>query len=505
MGLTLLERLGEWNPQLFRELKGQLKRRNVCLVVASSLLPQVFILFMFEQLAGDMQSSAIFKVLNWLLPLLLLFCGVYLLISNVGNEQHRGTLNFIRLSPQSSQSILSGKLLGVPALLYLGIALAMPLHATAGLLTGVPLGWLLGVYLLWIAGCALCYSAALLITLLNRSPGGVQAQAWAGSFLSALFGLFYIGAIDSSFDTYQLGYGLGHWQWFLLPLSHAAGLVCAWMLITLSVGTYWVWQAANRLFQNPNATLVSKRQSYWLVGSIQVWLLGFAVPELHADPSDVRFFIGSSFLLILNPLGFLVLSMALSPHRQACTEWVRYRHQNRSTQKGLVKRSLVQDLIWGEKSSALVAIAINVAITTAIWLPWILLWHEESLHETIKTQQMLLGWLLSMNSILLYAALIELTLFVKAVKWLVGIAATGVALLVLQLVLASVLGIVPLNMPLLWVLSPMPAIAVAFVPTTTILLAWLAQVAILGVFTLQLVRQLRKAGESTSKALLAGR
>ncbi|HEY9604870.1 MAG TPA: hypothetical protein V6C85_24925, partial [Allocoleopsis sp.] len=327
----------------------------------------------------------------------------------------------------------------------------------------------------------------------------------AGSFLSALFGLFYIGVIDSSFDAYQSGFGLGNWQWFLLPLSDRAALVCAWTLITLSIGTYWIWQAANRLFRNPSTTLLSKQQSYWLVGSIQVWLLGFAVPELPAVASDVRFFIGSCCLFILNPMGFLMLSMALSPHRQACTEWVRYRHQNRSTQKGWVKRSLVQDLVSGEKSSALVAIAINLLITTAIWVPWILLWHEEPLHTTLKTQQMLLGWLLTMNSILLYAALIELMLFVKALKWVVGIAATGVALLVLQLVLASVLGMVPLNMPLLWVLSPVPVIAVAFAPTTTIFLAWLAQVAILGVFTLGLVRQLRKAGESSSKALLAGR
>jgi hypothetical protein len=505
MGLTLLDRLGEWNPQLFRELKGQLKRRNVYLVVASSLLPQVFILVMFKHVSGDMAWQAMFRLLNWLLPLLLLFCGVYLLISNLGNEQHRGTLNFIRLSPQSSRSILSGKLLGVPALLYLGIALAIPLHGAAGLVTGVPLGWLLGVYLLWAAGCAVCYSAALLITLLNRSPGGVQAQAWAGSFLSALFGLFYIGAIDSSVDAYQSGFGLGNWQWFLLPMSHDAGLVCAWALIALSVGTYWIWQAANRLFRNPNATLVSKRQSYWLVGSIQVWLLGFAVPELHAVSSDVRFFIGTCFLLIFNPLGFLVLSMSLSPHRQACTEWVRYRHQNRAIAKGVVKRSLVQDLISGEKSSALVAIAINLIITTAIWVPWILLWGDETSPQMIKTQHVLLGWLLTMTSILLYTALVELTVFVKALRWIVGIATTGVALLVLQLVLASVLGIVPLNMPLLWVLSPVPAIAVAFAPTTTILMAWLAQVAILGVFTLQLVRQLHKAGESTSKALLAGR
>uniref|UniRef100_A0ACD5H1H9 Uncharacterized protein n=1 Tax=Desertifilum tharense IPPAS B-1220 TaxID=1781255 RepID=A0ACD5H1H9_9CYAN len=40
--------------------------------------------------------------------------GAYWLIDDLGKEERRGTLNFIRLSPQSAQSIFLGKLLGVP-------------------------------------------------------------------------------------------------------------------------------------------------------------------------------------------------------------------------------------------------------------------------------------------------------------------------------------------------------------------------------------------------------
>jgi hypothetical protein len=41
--------VGEWNPQLFRELKGRLKPFNVLLAVGSSLLLQLFV-FLYQLL-----------------------------------------------------------------------------------------------------------------------------------------------------------------------------------------------------------------------------------------------------------------------------------------------------------------------------------------------------------------------------------------------------------------------------------------------------------------------
>jgi hypothetical protein len=151
MNLSWLARLGDWNPQLFRELKGRLKPRNLTIAVAISLLGQLLLLISFAgQLPVDDARGVVSNrycisnlnrecirdavgnfTINWQLWSLdvftwlsligifaMLVVGTYMLISDLSREEHRGTLNFIRLSPQPTQSILTGKLLGVPILLY---------------------------------------------------------------------------------------------------------------------------------------------------------------------------------------------------------------------------------------------------------------------------------------------------------------------------------------------------------------------------------------------------
>ncbi|NJO76497.1 MAG: hypothetical protein HC833_23770 [Leptolyngbyaceae cyanobacterium RM1_406_9] len=68
----------------------------------------------------------IFITLNWGIILVMMLAGVYLLINDLDQEERRGTLNFIRLSPQRSRSLLTGKLLGVPVLLYLAVGAIAP-------------------------------------------------------------------------------------------------------------------------------------------------------------------------------------------------------------------------------------------------------------------------------------------------------------------------------------------------------------------------------------------
>jgi ABC-type transport system involved in multi-copper enzyme maturation permease subunit len=155
MNLLRLKHLGDWNPQLLRELKGRLKLRNVLIVVAIALLGQVLLLMsLAAQLPvnrgrGDVYSKYCTEgipfgdykcvldnlgdfVINWPMWWLDVFVwlsmigffavlaiGTYMLIGDLSREEHRGTLNFIRLSPQSTIEIFTGKLLGVPVLLYL--------------------------------------------------------------------------------------------------------------------------------------------------------------------------------------------------------------------------------------------------------------------------------------------------------------------------------------------------------------------------------------------------
>jgi ABC-type Na+ efflux pump permease subunit len=86
-------------------------------------------------------------------------CGTYLLVSDLATEKNNGTLNFIRFSPQSTQSVLIGKMLGVPIALYITVLCALPLHLWAGLAGQIPLGRIVTFYGVLVAGCFLFYSA----------------------------------------------------------------------------------------------------------------------------------------------------------------------------------------------------------------------------------------------------------------------------------------------------------------------------------------------------------
>jgi hypothetical protein len=518
MQLNWFDRVGEWNPQLFRELKGLFKSRNLFLAVAGSVLGQCLIIMIFSQqhclkytentcveLNWSIQWEFVFRTLNWILPFLLLVSGVYSIACDLSKEVRRGTLNFIRLSPQSSQSILTGKILGVPALLYLGIALAVPLHWVSALAADEPLSWIFGLYALWGVGCGLFYTTACFYSLLwSSAQSEPKTVAGGASLIALLLGLPYISLIDFSFRLYRSDLGLGTWKWFLLPLGREPELACTWVLITFSVATYWIWQAANRLFRNPSATLISKPQSYWLVSSLQVWLLGFVLPELNSVSSSTQFYVGFSILFVLNPIGFIILNAALSPKHQALQDWACYRHKSSSRNKRFFNRTLMQDLIWGEKSPTLVAIAINLLITAIIWVPWILLGTQAIGNENFTPQSALLGLLLTVNVILIYVAIAQLMLFMKhwqRLVWSFGTVGTQIGLLT---VILCVWQIDPLQLPFLWLFSPLPVLALTNASATTVFLGLLAQLSVLGLLTLQLTRQLHKAGESPSKALFAG-
>jgi hypothetical protein len=62
------------------------------------------------------------------------------------------------------------------------------------------------------------------------------------------------------------------------------------------------------------------------------------------------------------PSIFLYLIAAVTPHHQTLQDWLHYRHKRGSNSKGFGHSWLVKDLIWGEKSLAVVAIALNVVI-----------------------------------------------------------------------------------------------------------------------------------------------
>jgi len=552
MTLHLLDKIGNWNPQLFREIKGRLNTGNMAIASAFSLSGQLLLLMYYsaqipvtprngEYTYPIYHRFCIFKnansdqkqcvrdalgnfVINWrewwleifiwlsiLSVLALLVAGTYLLVSDLDKEERRGTLNFIRLSPQSAKTIFLGKILGVPILLYLAAILTVPLHLYAGLAAQIPLNEMLCFYTAVAASCALFYSGSMLFGLTTSWLGGFQPWlasatvfvvfgiSWlpltraAGDvlhFLSPLAILRYSLFLADKTDFDSLVENLDKLQWFYSPVGTNIASGLALSLLVCGTGTYWMWQGWQRRFPNPSATVLSKGQSYLLVICCQVIFLGFA---LQSDPPNSANLI---CLLILNLVMFLGLIAALTSDRQSLYDWARYRKQIVPSNQKLWRRYPLLDLIWSDKSPAVVAIAINFLSSVIILIPWALLEKPD-----INGFWGVIGCL---NLILIYAAITQLFLFTKTRNqemW--AICTVGGAILLPPLILSMLL-LTPEKAPILWLSSTFSGFWSSSLAASgnTILLSILSQWTVLVLLNLKLRSQLKLAGESASKALL---
>ncbi|MEG4252314.1 hypothetical protein [Microcoleus sp. Pol10D4] len=552
MTLHLLDKIGNWNPQLFREIKGRLNTGNMAIVSALSLGAQL-LLFMYysaqipvppangeytyptyHRFCLETADSSTRKcvrdalgnfVINWrewwleifiLLSissvLALLVAGTYMLVSDLDKEERRGTLNFIRLSPQSAKTIFLGKILGVPILLYLATILAVPLHLYAGLAAQIPLNEILCFYIAVAASCALFYSTAMLFGLTTSWLGGFQP--WLASamvfvvfgiswlpltrtaldvlhFLSPLAMLRYPLFLVDKTDFDSLAENLDKLQWFYSPVGTNIAMGIALSLLVCGTGIYWMWQGWQRRFPNPSATVLSKRQSYLLVICCQVIFLGFA---LQSDPPN-----GGNLicLLILNLVMFLALIAALTSDRQSLYDWARYRKQIVPSNQKLWRRYPLLDLIWSDKSPAVVAIAINFLSSVIILTPWALLEKNE-----INGFGGVIGCL---NLILIYAAITQLFLFTKTRNQEIWAACTVGSALLLPPLILSMLLLTPEKAPILWLSLTFGGFwssSSVAASGNTILLSILSQWSVLVLLNFKLRSQLRLAGQSASKALL---
>jgi len=553
MTLNLPDKIGNWNPQLFREIKGRLNIGNMAIASAFSLSGQL-LLFMYysaqipvtprngeytypisHRFCGletgnsydtkcvidalgnfainwPMWWLEIFILLSILSVLALLVAGTYMLVSDLDKEERRGTLNFIRLSPQSAKTIFLGKILGVPILLYLATILAVPLHLYAGLAAQIPLNEIFCFYIAVAASCALFYSTAMLFGLTTSWLGGFQPWlasamvfvvfgiSWlpltrtAGDvlhFLSPLAMLSYpLFRVDKT-DFDSLVENLDKLQWFYSPLGTNIASGLALCLLVCGTGTYWMWQGWQRRFPNPSATVLSKRQSYLLVICCQVIFLGFA---LQSDPPYNANLI---CLLILNLVMFLALIAALTSDRQSLYDWARYRKQIVPSNQKLWRRYPLLDLIWSDKSPAVVAIALNFLSSVIILTPWALL--EKSENNGFG------GVIFSLNLILIYAAITQLFLFTKTRNQEIWAACTVGGALLLPPLILSMLLLTPEKAPILWLSSTFGGFLFSSslaASGNTIFLSILSQWSVLVLLNLKLRSQLKLAGESASKALL---
>jgi hypothetical protein len=553
----LWENFLEWNPQLFREVKGRLKTRNVIIAAGISVITQLVISLSFlgqlpEPIVNpldnlDQYSRYCFNatppesgniscqtdllgnwLINWQLLWLdlfialsivsifaLLVIGTYMLIADTVKEESRGTLNFIRLTPQSASSILTGKILGVPILLYLVILLALPLQLMAGLGAHIPLSLIFAFDTVIVASCTLFYSAALLWSLMNFGLSGFKPWLASGAVLflltTSLINWLFGGSMpisNTAFDwlflfnpsvalayltdaTYlpseQINYleveELGELLFYGQALWTKASTGIGFILFNFSLCTYWCWSALKRRFHNPEHTLLSKTQSYWLTGWFAVISLGFTLQSANGYNLEAL-----QCLISIFALGLIA---ALSPHRQALHDWARYRHQVKKEGNILWK-----ELVWGENSPSTIAIAINLLIATVYIVPSLLLFPLEN-----EASAIFWGLLLSANILLMYAVVAQLILTVKNRKRAVWSVITILALIVAPPMCLGLLEILPDSVPQMWFFTFVPTVATEYGTLSNVMLAILGQWLVISLAGFQLTRKLKQAGASETKLL----
>ncbi len=562
--LDSIETLGDWNPQLLRELQGRLKPRNLILAGAISLCGQLllFITFLGRLPKGTLDQPTEFPQsdpyctgfitygndrkcladaagelvidwqkwsLDWFLVLSiigifgLIVAGTYLLIDNLAYEERNGTLNFIRLSPRSPQNILWGKMLGVPILLYVVALLAAPLHLWAGFAAHISLIRILSFYGILAISCLFFYSFSLLFGLINF--GGLSRfQALLGSgivFLVILVGShnavigdpldwlkifspililqYLIAATGIQSTALFLNLDIQKLQWFNLPIGMGIVGIASILTFNYSFWTYWAWQAIQRRFLSSSQPILSKGQSYLLVACFEIIALGFATyDEPTKTPEDFISALSEDFatLVLYNFVLYSYLIITLTPQRQAVIDWARYRNQKSFKRRGLLNSSLLRDLVWNEKSPAIVAIAINAAITFTILISWIVV----SSHDDDKLL-VLMSLVLNLSLIMVCAAISQLVALMQTQKpglWIIG---TLGAVIILSPLIIGLLSINSVAVPTLVLLTVFAVAAVENAGIFSILLALLAQLSLLTLCCWQINRQLKKAGASNSVGL----
>ncbi|MDJ0675834.1 MAG: ABC transporter permease subunit [Calothrix sp. MO_167.B42] len=622
---NLIDKIGDWNPQLRRELKGRLKVFYVAIAVIISLVGQLLLfLYQLQYFPGEKYSLTakycnlsqfylnqpkpiysqlsslrnqlfnakraqanpefisnlqtqidnleakkqslpnflrtnycpteqinlqmwwrdhweyIFLTLSVVFIFVLLVGGTYLLISNLAQEEKRGTLDFIRLSPQSESSILIGKMLGVPVLIYILVLIALPLHLLAGRSANISTSYILTFDIILVACCIFFYSLALLFGLFSRWLSGFQPWLGAGAMLlflimtmqfawqanyynNAAVWLRLLSPFDMTkylfpnvFSSYRGKSTLDELLFFYLPVGKTLFGLMAVNLLNYGFWNYWVWQGLKRRFRNPNTTLLSKKNSYFFVAGFQFIMWGFTLQHyairyrkfIDQDKFkfDINKQIGENFPLIIffNTLLLFGLIAILSPHRQAIQDWARYRYERFN--------SFWKDIIWAEKSPAQVAILINLLLVTIPLFTWIIIAPALNSYGASKTNfwiddgnriRIILGFLFLISLMMIYSTIVQRMLMMKTNKRSLWAVSTIGALMFLPPIVLGVLKIYPEKHPSVWLFSTFPWVGLEDSGMMAIFSALIIEIVVLVLLNFNLIKQIQLVGESASKASMS--
>jgi hypothetical protein len=307
------------------------------------------------------RNTSIFRLLSCIVGTIVPTAGTWMLASNLAKEDKQGNLNLIRLSPRSALTVLSGKLIGVPILLYLAVFMIIPLHTFLGLNLGLTIYQLGEGYLVFAAQLLVIYTGVILFTLI--SFGLIKYPELFSSLLILWSCGINIGNDDTNFlmlflPTYSMfitwtkPFKYFNYTNFDMPLNSNL-----YEVLVLVNSVFWLivlGHVIKRRFANPSITLLKRFYSYPLTIIFQLSVLWF-YSQHDGDIANI---------VVLDVVFALILGFALSPSRQTLRDWARLRRLNS-------RRSLLKDLLLGDQSPPILAIALNLGILMILRLGWL--------------------------------------------------------------------------------------------------------------------------------------
>lgn len=565
------DRLGDYNPQLYREIKSRLTPQKARWLLLASGICQGLIIFFLQgglPVADPQQTNQFSRyclgslpeweynkgafvctsdllgklVINWRLwwldgftflsmagLALLLVVGFYLVVADLQKENQQGTLNFVRLSPQSENTFVWGKLGGVPCLLYGFLLTLLPLHLAMALGAGISPGLLLGYYGVVAAGAAFFFHLAIWIGL---SGNGKQASisqsaaiagllaiavlivtfstliddSWEPFFFSWLT-LFYPGKaliylVQSTFLPLDLvGYlgpnELENLRWYGAKLFGFAPLGMGFMVFNFSLATYWCQRVLQRRFRRPQSTAWSKRESLGVTFSLAAIANGFIFQTYASHNKDYLFLNLSSWQLVFC-LYFLGLTLALVPQTTYLRDWSRYRHEAPRPY-----RSWSWQALGAEHSPAQGAIAINLALVALLTIPFVVLVSLLFEQGPIRLGAMVVGIIVGLLWNFTFSSLGQWAMASLRLPRLFLVVVSVVLIIFLPLAIAIGLG--SEEAIVMW-FSPLSVLAVLEKGNTSsvffLLMALASQTVAIGLSSWQFNRYLRRLGRSETQLYL---
>ena len=426
------DRLGRWNPQLLRELRGRLNRKSVTVAIAISLGLQLlvgYVLFepVYPLIFPDSPPPAEVtlpapdaapadqpfshrlctgpapphhinikgppvqiclpdgqgayqvnwqKLCNTALPWIRGFWGMGMAIAGSTaiaqdweKEAKLGTLNFLRLSPEPAGRLLLGKVLGTPILYFVGSLAALPMYLY---LSANAEGGLLGGFL--VDGVSMSVLALVLTGTLTLAVLAERAQVVFASlmlvFLSLVLGVMLVGTAVVFGES-------GGLAWFGLNLTQSTMVPLIWGSAIALTLTALLWNVARRRFKSPGVAALSRLQAYQWMGVYNLIGLGFLLPVIETlSRRDTSIWVGFSIVWFI--LQSLIL-WGTMPNRQQLLDW-------QHDQEAQLERVQTSALATGQSEKG--------HVYRSKVGPWQRIWDSASPPHWVPTVGLLMTWLL---------------------------------------------------------------------------------------------------------------